>query len=473
MQKLLLEFNTKKAAIWGLLFSLIFIPLYMKFPLLSISGTFVSVRLDDIVIFICFVSWLVYITSKRKLGEFTRSDLFYVLFAFFAIGVFSTISGVILTKTIKLNLGILHLARRFEFMVFMPVAYTLAKSSKLRKKIVSILFLVALLVNFYAIGQKWLSFPAVSTTNAELSKGKVYFLGVGDRISSTFAGHYDLAVFLMIVVCLAIPLSVYLWKSHEYKSFAFCIFVSVLSFAMLVLTAARFSFLAVFLGVFISFLLIGNKKLLILLAVAFGLIFVYPSALRDRIIATVRVNILQSFSSFTSTNSLQESRGKLNIPTLPIADENQIPKDQNIPDIAPGEPTDTVDLGVYRSLAIRTNIEWPRALRAFYKNPFFGTGYSSLGLATDNDYLRALGETGFLGILSFFMVLYFVFKKLWRAYRRTVGFSKYLLAGIISMYLAFLSNAVFIDVFEASKTATIFWIVVGVGLAVAQGSNKK
>src|SRR3990167_10675400 len=47
-----------------------------------------------------------------------------------------------------------------------------------------------------------------------------------------------------------------------------------------------------------------------------------------------------------------------------------------------------------RSFNIRLKAEWPRAIRAFLKNPVLGTGYSSVGLAVDNDYLRSLAESG-------------------------------------------------------------------------------
>ena len=50
------------------------------------------------------------------------------------------------------------------------------------------------------------------------------------------------------------------------------------------------------------------------------------------------------------------------------------------------------------------NVEWPRAIRALKKNPLLGTGYSSITLATDNDYLRLLGETGVLGFLAFLLI---------------------------------------------------------------------
>ena len=57
-----------------------------------------------------------------------------------------------------------------------------------------------------------------------------------------------------------------------------------------------------------------------------------------------------------------------------------------------------------RSVSIRLNVEWPRAIRAFSKNPLLGTGYSSITLATDNDFLRLLGEVGLVGALAFFLI---------------------------------------------------------------------
>ena len=73
-----------------------------------------------------------------------------------------------------------------------------------------------------------------------------------------------------------------------------------------------------------------------------------------------------------------------------------------------------------RSTNIRLNVEWPRAIRAFSKNPLLGTGYSSISLATDNDYLRALGEVGFLGFISFSLIFVKLIEVLIKAYRKSV-----------------------------------------------------
>ena len=56
------------------------------------------------------------------------------------------------------------------------------------------------LVTFYGYGQKYLSFPIVSTMNSEFSKGQLIQMNIWTRVSSTFAGHYDLAAFLSVAL---------------------------------------------------------------------------------------------------------------------------------------------------------------------------------------------------------------------------------------------------------------------------------
>ena len=117
-----------------------------------------------------------------------------------------------------------------------------------------------------------------------------------------------------------------------------------------------------------------------------------------------------------------------------------------------------------RSTSIRLNVEWPRALRALSKNPLLGTGYSSITLATDNDYLRMLGETGIIGFSSFFLILANLLKKLLKYLKTTKIRSDLESVYILSFaggFMGILINAVFIDVFEASKFAITLWLVLG------------
>ncbi len=113
-----------------------------------------------------------------------------------------------------------------------------------------------------------------------------------------------------------------------------------------------------------------------------------------------------------------------------------------------------------RSTSIRLNVEWPRAIRAFTKNPLLGTGYSSITLATDNDYLRALGETGTFGLLSFLLIFIYLYKDL-KSYVFKDNMESIFVAGYIGSTIGIIVTAIFIDIFEASKFAIIYWMFTG------------
>jgi len=130
------------------------------------------------------------------------------------------------------------------------------------------------------------------------------------------------------------------------------------------------------------------------------------------------------------------------------------------------------------SFAIRLDTLWPRALQGFYANPLLGTGYATLtkesiqqfteAESTDNNFLRTLGETGLLGFITFYGVLGLSLASAWRIYRAKpnnhvlIIFAIAYLAGSIGLLL----NAIFIDVFAASKVAFTLWALAGIILAI-------
>ena len=127
-----------------------------------------------------------------------------------------------------------------------------------------------------------------------------------------------------------------------------------------------------------------------------------------------------------------------------------------------------------RSTSIRLVVEWPRAIRALEKNPIFGTGYSSITLATDNDYLRSLGETGLLGFAAFILVFIYKFKSFLKFDGlKDLDINKAFVASFIGSTIGILITAVFIDVFEASKFATIYWLISGMVIAFLETDKQK
>jgi hypothetical protein len=118
------------------------------------------------------------------------------------------------------------------------------------------------------------------------------------------------------------------------------------------------------------------------------------------------------------------------------------------------------------SLATRTQVEWPRAWKAFLTNPILGTGPSSITESTDGDYFRWFGEMGLAGGALFITILALVWKTAYQAIPVHKE-ARLMLVGFCAGMIALLVNAILIDVFEASKVAYTFWVMGGVFVAIA------
>ena len=452
-----------------ILFLFVFIPLYPKFPFANVAGTFVAIRLEDLIIGLTVSLWVTYLILSGQIKSILKDKLIQAVLLFFFIGAVSTFSAIFLTHSVVPHLSLLHFLRRIEFMILLPVVASVVSSRKQLIWILIFLALTVLLVNLYAFGQEYLDWPVISTTNSEFSKGLILRLTPGARVSSTFAGHYDLAVFLAMTISILTAL----FFAFKKRIKVAVLILGLLSLIVLVMTAARLSFVAALAGVISALILTKKRKYILLFILFIAAILIYPSQLRDRFISTITVNIFQQGQRYEGKTQDQKARSKLNIPTLAIKTSSMSastssfasPLGQLPTDITPGEPVDTTQLGVYRSFQIRLNIEWPRAAAAFIKNPFLGTGYSSLGIATDNDILRSLGEVGVLGTVAFVLILIEVSKRIFKSFKDNSKFIRFFSAGVLSMVAAFVVNGLFIDVFEASKVAAIFWMILGLNLA--------
>ncbi|MBP9670189.1 O-antigen ligase family protein [Candidatus Woesebacteria bacterium] len=122
------------------------------------------------------------------------------------------------------------------------------------------------------------------------------------------------------------------------------------------------------------------------------------------------------------------------------------------------------------SMGIRLDALWPQAIKGFKSNPILGSGYSTLvktnvgeftyAESTDNDFLRMLGETGILGTLAFLYIIYLVFKYSLSNIQNTTGSTLVLSLGAIGATVAMLVTATYIDIFESSKVAYTYWMIV-------------
>ena len=467
MEKLSLKIDKFLFVLVAFLFA--FIPLYPKFPLVNVAGTFVAIRLEDLFISLAVGLWVIKVIISNNITFLLRDKINQAILVFFFIGCVSTFSAVFLTNSVNMHLSFFHLLRRVEFIVLLPVVISVVTSKNRLIWILLILGATITAVCLYGLGQKYMDWPVISTSNSEFAKGQILRLSPGARVNSTFAGHYDLAVFL--AMALTILTSIFFIVKRRFR--VGIIGLGLLSTLILIMTAARQSFVAAFIGIILTLIVSKKKKYMLIFFIATAVILVYPSQLRDRFVSTITVNVLNLGQRYESQTKDQQIRSKLNIPTLAIktsstsANTSTFASDSGAlaSDITPGEPVDTTQLGVYRSFQIRLAVEWPRAIRAFLKNPFLGTGYSSIDIATDNDFLRSLGEVGILGTLALILIFVEIGKRLLNLAKSSSKLIRFFSSGVFAMMIGFIINGMFIDVFEASKVASLFWMMLGLGLA--------
>lgn len=463
-----------------------FIPLYPKFPLLGIPETYVHIRLEDIFVAIIVGFFLIKLLIERR-TSFFRERLVWLTMLFFVVGLISTLSAILITKNIVPHLALLHFLRRFEYLSLLFVAYFSFKEIKQLKTYGWITLLACFGVIIYGLGQKFFGWPVVSTMNQEFSRGLILKLTWWARINSTFAGHYDLAAFMVMIFPLTV-VAVMMAKKWWVKALA--IILGIAAYYVLILTASRVSFGAYLIGATFVFLAANKKWWLIPFLVLSILGMIFSDDLGQRYAATFKID-LSFLSGKVIFGSKEIASGPTLTPTVtpiplytgptkPLKPGEPTPTPTPTPTpepvvVGPSEPIESTVLATGRSTDIRLKVEWPRAIRAFAKNPILGTGYSSITLATDNDFLRMLGEIGILGSLAFLAIILEIGRRFFQYLksRQSSREGKLIIIGITAAAIGYFLNATFIDVLEASKVAFFFWILMGIALRVIDLSNEK
>jgi len=427
---------------------LIFVPLYPKFPLFSVPFTYVSIRAED---FLIALVWLVFIVRLIVQKKIHFPKITFQFGVFFFVSFISSLSAILITKNVEPLLVLFHYFRRLEYMSVFFLIYWACNDSGTRKYFLELAILPAIGVFLYGIAQIYFEAPVISTMDSESSKGIAMYLRPGVTLNSTFAGHYDLAIYLtmMMTFLVAISSSIGIWI----KRLPFLGLFGILLW-LFMQAGSRISLVSLVLAISLVTYIYRRYLLgLVFLAVIFIFIATsqqyinrFKTIIKVFTIKTSQVFVTPAIASVKSENSNLTTEISLTPRPTPTPEPlRQIQQD--------------------RSTSIRFDVEWPRAIRAFYKNPLLGTGYSSITLATDNDYLRALGETGLLGLLSFLALLLGVGKFLFGQVKKVIGVDRIIVISAIGIFTAFLTSAIFIDVFESSKIAILFWAYMGLAFS--------
>lgn len=487
-----------------------------KIPLFDIiPGYIVRARTEDVLM---AVGMIVFVGQVARKKASFRSPLTAIFIFYAIVGVLSMLSAMFVVKTLPLNLlhvgkMFLHFARRLEYFSIFFIFYTAFKRVQHMRIVYAAIMIMMIGITIYGYGQKYLYWPVYSTMNREFSKGMKLVLTEHARVPSTFAGHYDMAAFTMFMLTLVLA-GFFMVKNVWMKGVLFTVFVS--GFWLLILASSRSSFLGYLLSMGILILLLGIYKQSWWWMVSRGVLVLGASLfimasfgdLSERfsqlgLFKQVRQQFSVMLNPVTSKPVDSIAVDPINITDqLPVARATPAPATplplppdvyKNIPDFKEitatvGGKTVTKVIEVQRefspctyqfglSACIRFDTLWPRAIRGFLRNPLLGSGYSTLTKAerdefteaesTDNDFLRAAGETGALGLIGFFAPMILLFVSVLRVLKdRQEPLVAAFLIGMVAATLGLLFNALYIDVFEASKVAFMFWALMGVAFAV-------
>ena len=496
MQKLIHWFNRHYWVLAACLL-LAFIPLYPKLPLIHVIRSWVYIRLEDFLVGIALVGVLIAIVKKRG---FPKTPLTLPLLVYWVVGL------IILIISLKFigpkltgyfpHLAILHYLRRIEYMLVFFIGYlAIREKPKLLPIIITVLSVTALGIIIYGIGQKYMGWPAFLTMNEEFAKGIPLRLPPTARIASTFGGHYDLAAYLVLVIPLFASLIIgapFLWQ----KGILLVLFIGL--FVLLLLTASRISF-----GVYLiamSFMLWWHKKRWAILPVIILSIIAmnFVSGTSERFLKTLRFSdVIIDLSTGQAVGTLDKlENGSATVEKIESPDEETLPKGSGFVGVtAPQEQAKVVKtIEIFKttnlaggsgefatisgsfliqkalvydiSITTRFQGQWPKAMKAFERNILFGSGFSTLSVAADGDYHRMLGETGIIGTIAFLGIFLMAFALFFQTKDTLKKWEKGFVIGIFSGLVGLLFNAILIDVFEASKVAFTFWIVLGISIGL-------
>lgn len=504
----------KKIFKLGIAFLLFFIPLYPKLPLVDIKHTWVYIRLEDLLI--AFLTAIFVIQLVRKKASLKTPLSGPILIYWLVGGVSLIFSILVLSSQIPHffpHLAFLHFLRRIEYMILFFIAFAAIKKVEDAYHLLAAFVLGLTGVIFYGLGQKFFGWPAFLTMNEEFAKGTPLYLPPEARTTSTFAGHYDLAAYLAF----ALPLlaSLILGLKKRWKKTVLLI-IGLGAYILLLFTASRISF-AVYLAGMVLVLFLHKKKWLIIPVILLSLFLMKGvKGTSIRFGKTLRVQQVvydsrtgrpvATLDQFLATPTpkpgsekiqpeepeIKKEEEELPLGTgfleIPLLDRVSSPSAaEKLRLIALKEASEASHLAtisgeflvkralVYDiSLTTRLQGEWPKALKAFQRNFLLGSGYSSVGLATDNDYLRLLAETGILGLVSFLSILFTLLLIVRQVLKKLKpGLSRSVVIGIASGIFGLCLNAFLIDIFEASKVAYILWAMVGIMIALYSLAVKK
>ena len=396
-------FMNSEIGLYILVFSMLLSP---EFSVGSASGSQqaamrggVSLRLDDFLLLIIGFSWFAKAAVNKDIGLFIKTPLNRPIFYYLIICIISTGFGVMAGRA-DLKTGFFFVLKYFEyFIVFFMMANHIHTRDQVNRFLIC-LFLTCFIVSIYGIMQ----------------------IPGGGRVSAPFEGEMGepntLGGYFVFLGAIAMGLFASAEKLKIKGLFALVIACMIPS---LIFTQSRSSYLAAF-CMCLSFALMSVRRWLMVCIIIGGLIvspFLVPSTVRDRVMFTFKQ---------------REHIGRHVM--------------------VGGARLDT-------SASARI-FTWIHVAQDFPKHPILGYGVTGYKFV-DAQFPKILIETGVLGLIAFFYLLYSMFKMAVDASSQLhTPLDKGLVKGFAAGLIGLLVHAIAANTFIIVRIMEPFWFIAAI-----------
>ena len=402
---LVLTFIDTDFAIYALIFSMLLSP---EFGSRTTHGEGVTIRIDDILLFIILFTWLAKSALYKELVMFKKSPLnkpiaYYTFICFFATGV-----GMLFNHVKPLN-GLFFVIKYIEyFMVYFLVVNHVRSKKQFDR------FVIAMLVTFAIV---------VIIAVIQIPTGK--------RLTAPFEGDAGepntLGGYLIFIIAINLSLILKPGIIPHPKHRRLLLWLTAISVFPFLLTNSRGSWVAG-IPVIIAYIILSSRRWIIVGFVVF-LILMAPIILPDTVVDRVRYTFKKQ-QGYAAT--LQENVGGLTLDTS-------------------------------ASERVRS---WKDAWTGIKKSPLFGYGITGWRFL-DAQYMRVLIETGFFGLGLFMYLLYSILNETWKIYKNSkIPFFKYFALGFLVATISMMTHGIGANTFIIIRIMEPFWLVCGLVISI-------
>ncbi|MFH1258745.1 MAG: hypothetical protein ABII74_02840 [Elusimicrobiota bacterium] len=398
----LLGFLRPDLALIILIVSMIFSP---ELKLAELPGRDIVIRMDDIILILVILSWLVRITVYKELGLISLTPLNKPIFFYISICFISSALAMI-NGNVNWIKGTFYLLRYLGYFLLFFMVSNVVQSEKQIKLYLIVGLITCLIMTVYVYSQ----FGSMERVTAPF-EGK-------SGEPNTLGGYY--------IIVIALVFGFFAYNSSKGANF---LLIALLLFLIppFIRTLSRASYVA-FVPMLLTLIFFTRRKKLLLVVFTVIGIIILP-LLSKELYQEMRDRVLYTFSG-TSSEAISVFEKKI--------------------DSSAGARLESWKNMIYVKFPQRSLLGW---------------GVTGAGFL-DGQYPLVLGETGVVGLIAFIWLLWSILKNLYLFYRNIeVYWLKGFALGMLSATAGLIVHAIPSNTFIIIRIMEPFWFLLGMIMA--------